>query len=80
MGAYTKLLNEFLTDSKLTKYWLEDKYGIDLLKEALKALLGYSIVHLIKEDDRPISITDLQTDLKYLIKEAKENFDVRWCG
>ena len=66
-----KLLEEFLEDRGLTEIVLDKKYKEQELKAAIESILGWSVVHLIKED-RSISKTDLQTDLS-VFKEVLKN-------
>ena len=56
---------------------LEKKYSEAELRDALEAVLGFSIVNLLKEpravSKKSISITDLQTDIRYLMDTIKHN-------
>jgi hypothetical protein len=62
IGSSKNLLITFLQDPS-TGSELETKYPEKDLREAVEATLGWSILHLIKKD-RPISLSDLQTDLR----------------
>jgi hypothetical protein len=48
-----------------------DLFDKEELKDAIEFIFGYSVVHFIKGDDRTISWTDLQTDLKFLVETIK---------
>jgi hypothetical protein len=66
-----ELLKKFWEDRGLTGTELDKKYDEKELKAAMESIMGWSVVHLIKED-RSISKTDLHTDMIVLIEALKE--------
>jgi len=70
-----RVLNEFTNERDLSDEDLIAKYNENQLKEAIQALLGSSITDLLKTENaiskHRVSITDLQTDLRYLVITIK---------
>ena len=67
----SQFLKDFLADSSLTNSELNKKYQIEQLRHDVRDVLCHSICEFVL--GRNISLTDLQTDLRDIVKTSDKN-------